>query len=51
MNTQEQEAIDYEASFCRADLFAGFDRGDADKDFDDEQLAYNEAFDDEWSAA
>jgi hypothetical protein len=42
MNTQEQEAIDYEAAFCRAD---------AGKDFDDEQLAYNEAFDDAWSAA
>ena len=40
MNTQQQEAQDYEASY---DRFEGFDRGDLGRDNTADQNAMNEA--------
>jgi hypothetical protein len=41
-NTQQQEAIDYEAGY---DRFEGYDRGDRDRDYTADQNAMNEADD------
>lgn len=40
MNTQQQEAQDYEASY---DRFEGYDRGDLGRDYTADQNAMNEA--------
>ena len=40
MNTQQQEALDYEASY---DRFEGFCRGDLGRNYQDDQNAQNEA--------
>lgn len=40
MNTQQQEAQDYEASY---DRFEGYDRGDLGRDHTADQNAMNEA--------
>ena len=40
MNTQQQEAQDYEASY---DRFEGYDRGDQFRDYEADQNAMNEA--------
>jgi hypothetical protein len=48
MDTQQQEARAYEAAGY--DRFEGFDRGDADWDYEAEQLANNEALEAELRA-
>lgn len=48
MNTQQQEAQAYEASY---DRFQGFDRGDQEFDYAAAQQDDNEAFEAEMNAA